>query len=557
MDEDAQVVGRANTVLVFNHKTAVISVIVVRGRKRPAGRKRLCFCGSVEFSLSVKTHIRKVILPIIDRISDTLGLARKTFEISAVNLGAASAMDVGVTVAGFSADLPIMLAMLSVALQVYISEDFVSTGHIASVDGDISAVEGIPAKLEAVLNAGTINHFIYGDLEKDKSLKVLSPQQRERSIAAIMAAQDPLRARAVSNIGQLVRLVFTEEGIVLASLREGFYGISQIEHQFSNHLQDVISFLTESNQKRFWDILDHHFLTGDCPQGKELLRALGQFYIGKQEYPSGFGVRLWQLICSIPPAIRKLQIDFPILNHDLCSDLIGFARDSDHDDRRILLNTVDGKNITDIYPINTQPEIKVSDFGGVAFDTVVAQINEHTLAQKFGAIDAARASFVLESSKVKSYEELINILQAYYIHLQRCSGFSPGKPEISEARSEAIKLLKSAFYNKGGDKAALVRARDGTEGGIRSVLDMLTEYYKAEKQDAYISRVFKDAIADMDWHQRVECMRAIIREVGRFLPEEIKKQPAERFARSDEIIETIIRTYVKCSDRFNQSLSSL
>jgi hypothetical protein len=128
---------------------------------------------------------------------------------------------------------------------------------------------------------------------------------------------------------------------------------------------------------------------------------------------------------------------------------------------------------------------------------------------------------------------------------------------MSEARCEAIKLLERTFRDKGGDKAVFVRARDCTQGGIRSILDLITEQYKAQKQDAYIKRVFKDAIADMDWEERIKCIRAVIKEVGRFLPEELKNQPPERFARDDETIETIIRTYVRCSDKFNQSLSRM
>jgi len=557
MGESMQVVGRANTVFVFSSKKAAITVIVVRVIKQPAGGKRLCFCGSVKFSISVKKHIRDIILPIIDRIVDTLGLARQNFEISAVNLGAASAQGVGVTVSGFSADLPIILAILSATLQITISNDFVSTGHIASVDGDISAVEAITEKVKAAQNDGAIKEFIYGDIEKDKSFGELSPNQRDRSIEAIMAARDSLRARAVSNIVQLVRLVFTEESIVIASLREGFFDFSQATGQFNDYVKGVVGFLTCNNKKRFWDILDYYLLSGHCEKAGQLLVAFGQFYIRGRKYPKGFGARLFQLFRSIPPAVRTLKIDFPIMDQGLCNELITLAGNDDYNDIPLLLDAVHGRNMVVTGPINIQPKIKASGFDGIVFDTIVSQINEQALARKFGTIDSARACFILESIKVKSYEELIDILQAYYTHLRRYIGFSPEKPDISEVRSEAIKLLERTFYNKGGDKIAFAWARDGTEGGIRTILDRCTEQYKADKQDAYVNRVFKDAISDMNFCQRIECMQAIINEVGRFLPEEIKNQPPERFARSDETIEMVIRTYVTCSNKFNKSLNSM
>ena len=176
MKANSQVIGRARTVLVSGRgdsQRAVISSIVARRIEPQAADKRLRFCGSVKFSDSVQEHIRDTILPIVERIVERLELSQSSFEISAVNLAAASTLDMGVKVSGLSADVAVFIALLSEALQMPLSDDFVSTGHIASVEGDISAVSGIPAKLEAAKNDPTIKRFIYGDLEKDKSLSVL------------------------------------------------------------------------------------------------------------------------------------------------------------------------------------------------------------------------------------------------------------------------------------------------------------------------------------------------------------------------------------------------
>ena len=556
MTENAKVIGRTKMSLLLqgDNQNAVISAIIVR---RVTQRRRLRFSGKVEFSRSVKNHIKKIILPIIDSILKRLGLPKKNFEISAVNLGAASALDIGVTISGLSADVPLFIAMLSQALQIPVSDDFVSTGHIASVEGDISAVRGIPAKEKAAQNDTSVKHFLCPNLEKDESLKALSPNQRNRDIDAIVWAKGSLRTSMVSGIGQLIRLVFTEDSIVLASLIEGFFDISKVPKQFNNPIQEVVSFLTCNNQRRFWDVLHRGFQAGDCEKGKELLQAYTKFYISRKEYPSGFGAKLFQLICSLPPIVRKLNIDFPIMDKDVFVELNMFTRQNDKDYVPLLFDAVYGRNIIDSNPIETSPEMRTPDFGCLAFDTVVSQINEQALARKFGIIDSARACFVLESSRIKSYEELINTLQAYYIHLQRYIGSTPEIPDRSEARSETIKLLEKTFYDKGGDKAAFVQARDCTQGGIRSILDMLTEQYKAEKQNAYINRVFKDAIADMDLEDRVKCIRAIMKKIGPSLPKELKDQPPERFARSDETVRTIIMTYVRCRDKFNQSLSSM
>jgi hypothetical protein len=163
----------------------------------------------------------------------------------------------------------------------------------------------------------------------------------------------------------------------------------------------------------------------------------------------------------------------------------------------------------------------------------------------------------MESPRIETYRELIDILEAYIIHLQRFIGSSFEIPDTDQARNEAVKLLKRTFYNKGGDKAAFVQAKDGTQGGIRSILDMATEYYKAEKQDAYIDRVLKDVIPDMTFSERVKCIKLIMKSIGRFLPEDIKNQAPKKFARNIDTLKTIILTYVRCRDKFNQSLSSM
>jgi len=559
MNEGKQVIGRAKTVFVSqdDSEKGVISAIVARRAERQGSGRRLCFLGIVKFTGPVRKHIRATILPIIDRITDTLGLSRKNFEISAVNLGAASAQDVGITVSGFSADLPIILAMLSEALQIPISDNFVSTGHIGSGEGDISAVKGIPAKAKAAKNDSIIRWFIQPNFEKDESLKAFFPDQRDRSIEAIDPGEDLLYSKEVSNIGQLIRLVFTEENIVLASLRENFYGISKVPNQFDNSVDDVVSLLTENNQKRFWDILDYHFLSGHCEKGRELLHSFAQFYIRRKEYPKAFGARLFQLIRSVLPALRKLKIAFPILDQGMCNDLIRFAGNDDYDDISLLLDAVRGRNIANSSPINIQPEIKVSDSESMVFDAIVSMINEQALAEKFGIIDLARACFVLEQPKFETFQEFIDVLETYIIHLQRYIGSSFEIPNTDAPRNKAVELLKNTFNNKGGDKAAFVQARDGTQGGIRFILDMITEQCKAEKQDAYIDRVLKDAIPDMTLDERVKCIRAIMKKIGPFLPEEIRNQPLKRFARNDDTLRTIILTYVGCRDKFNQSLSRI
>jgi hypothetical protein len=162
-------------------------------------------------------------------------------------------------------------------------------------------------------------------------------------------------------------------------------------------------------------------------------------------------------------------------------------------------------------------------------------------------VDSARGSYTLTSSTIDTYDEFLDTLQAFYMHLQRCIGPGPTAAlDTSRDRGEAIALLERTFCRKGGEQAAFALARDGIQGGMRSVLDALTEQFKAERQATYVQRVFKEAIAALDWDERVTFMRGAMKRLGPFLPSELKNEPPERFARS---CEAIVHAYVQSLDK--------
>jgi len=561
MTSKTQTIGRAKTVLVFGRgpdQKGMVSAVVARRMKYP-GRKRLEFSGTVRFTKSVITHTRRMILPMIDEILVRLRLSGKDFAISAVNLGAASSLDVGVSVSGFSADTAVFLALLSEALQIPLADDFVSTGHIASVEGDIGAVRAMACKLDAAMADGSIHRFMHPDLDQDGSLAALLPQEREQSITAIMAASDFVKTKAVRDIGQLVREVFSEEDIVLAGLQEGYFESPDAQNHPDNPVSKIIHHLTHDSVNRFWGTLQQHFLTGQCDKGKRLLQAFAEFFLRRQTYPSEMGTRLFQLLCSLPPSIRRLRTNFPILDTGLCIKLSQFASEADYCDVLTLFDSSHGRNLAhnaEAQPLNEPVRGDASDSECAVFDTVVDQINEHTIAREIGIpIDSARSSYILECSTVETKEQLIDTLQAFFVHLHRHLAAHPIQTlDMIQVRCETIALLQRAFRDKGGDQAAFVRAMDGTQGGIRSVLDILTEQYKAERRSAYVQRVFADAIAAMEWDKRVDFMLGAMKRLRPFLPQELRDEPAEKFVGN---YEAIIQAYVNSLDTVNQLLRTI
>jgi len=539
-------------------RKAVISAVVVRRIER-ADKRRLRFGVTVKFSDPVRRHIRRTLLPIVDNIVEKLGLPEKCFEISGVNLGAASALGVGVNVTGLSADLPTFIAVLSAALQIAPLNDFVATGHIASSQGDITAVKGIPAKLEAAISDGSVKRFIYPDLRGDASLKALSPNQRDHSIMAIMAARDTIHTKAITGIDELIREAFAEEDVLLASLQEGFFDVSGSRGGGGDPVSGAISYLTDNNEKRFWNVLHRYFSAGMFDEGKELLETYAAFFIRRRRYPTAFGAKLLQLICSVPPQVRRLKIEFPILDRAACAEINRFARQNDYDDVPLLFDAALGRHIvhkSEPCKLDETPGTGTPDADCMVFDTVISMIDEQALAQEVGIpVDSARGSYTLTSSTVDTYEEFLDTLQSFFIHLQHYIGpGTTGSLGTADARQQTIALLQRTFRDKGGDKAAVAMARDSAMGGMRSILDACTEQLKAERRAAYIQRVFRDALDASNWDESVRFMRGAMKRLGPFLPAELRNEPAERFAENWEVI---VQAYVQSLDRIGQLLRTM
>jgi len=556
-----QVIGRAKTVLVFGQdrdRRGVVSVVVVRGLDEPGGTG-IRFTGPVRFARSVKTHVRRVILPIVARIVTGIGLSRQSYEVSAVNIGAASSLDVGVSVSGFSADVAIFLAMLSEALQIPIADDFVSTGHIASVHGDIGAVRSIPAKVKAAEADGSLRRFICPDFTDDCSLKVLCPEERERSIKALMEARHSIGVKSVRSISELAREVFAENCVVGAALRRGFFQACVTEGEGGDIVRGVIDFLCRNAERRFWDVLQHHFITGEVDRGKELLRVFAEFHIAKRLYPPKVGHKLLRLVFSLPPSVRRERMDPPILGSSLCASLIGFAKDEDYEDVPVLFDAVrcTGAGWTSLAEeASGMDTAQAASSDATAFKMVACLISEDTLARKFGVpIDSARASYVLGTSTVESYDQFLETLLGFYVHLQRyLAPDTIGLVDTNAVRAETVALLERTFHGKGGWETAFAQSKDGTQGGMRSVLDAMTQRFKTEKQTAYVQRVFKEAVNPLEWNQRVEFVRSAMKCLAPFLPPEIAGNPPERFARDYEMI---ARIYVESMDRVRQLLGAM
>jgi len=548
--------GRAKTVIVFSQgedSKAVISSIVVRALKKSAGN-RLLFAGPAAFSTNTVNHINSIILPAADIFFNALNVPLKSFEISIVNLDVASLMDIGITISGYSADVAIFLAMLSAGRQMAIPENIVSTGHIASIDGDIRMVSSIPAKLSAAAKSKSVRTFICPAIDQDDCLDSLSPQQKSQIAGALAKAKSDLQVVGVQNVKDLLAATFSDKQIVKASLRHNFYIPVANFPQPENSLESAITYLTGNNENRFWGVLEQDLFSGNSDSAIQLLDLFAQHYISRKFYPKDFGSKFLRQILCMPPFILRRKIKFPLLSMPRCIQVSQYAKETDHEDVSLLFLASSRQAIPHYDKDDTgKQSTKVPEDIEETLQSILTEINQEALLRHVaGPIDAARATFFPGAVTTNSFDEFNEIVTAFYVHLQRHFYRLIEPIDLNAASSKASALLEKAFFKKGGWDAAQTEAETGVNGGIRFVLDVMTEHFKYVHQEEYMEQALKTALKPLDWEKTVSLTQAILKRLEHNLPQQVVSQP-EKYAYE---LKDILKTYVQSQDRLKSMLRS-
>jgi len=555
-------IGRARTVLVFaagQAARATVSSIVARVRRPFGRRRRLVFRGPAGFAPEAAAHLRDTVLAVVDQITESLGISRKCFEVSAVNVGAASSSNIGLAISGFSADAAVLLAMLSAALRLPIPQNVVVTGHIASAGGDLGPVANLPAKLAAAAASPDISRLLHPLVDPDGSLAALAPDRRDEINDAVSAVKGDIQMVSISDVSQLLQEICTDRALVEAALRRDFF--EEVgEHNRSGSVVDrAAAFLARGNEERFWRVLETHLFAGRDHETKDLLRFRLGYQLRRTQYPPRFGGRLLRLVWSLPPATRRTRKKtlFPLMTMADCLKLAHFATPEDMSDTQHLFDAASGRDCpsTRRRAGGTSSEDHRDRDAEAAIDAALTEISAETLAVKIGSdIDAARAAFVMQDVTTDSYEAYLDTVTAFYLAVLRRTGQEPDPGAMEAIAADAMALVERAFRDRGGAKAARAEARDGTNGGLRLVLDAMTEQLKTERQFEHVDRVMKEILDPLDWEARVAFMGAFLDRLGPQLPPELRSQPPERFAQH---YDTILRTYVQSVDRVKQVLRNL
>ena len=167
--------------------------------------------------------------------------------------------------------------------------------------------------------------------------------------------------------------------------------------QMAQIQERAVVFFKKGNFNRFWSAMEYWLMDGQVAEIQELLVAIIEYHHKKNRYPKGFGKRLNRLIHSIPPAILRKKVRFPLLPFETVKKISQLASDDHADNVLLLMKAISGENKGQIEGIKTRARknhYNKKDQENLLFTYVLTEIGTDTLARMIDQpIDSARASF--------------------------------------------------------------------------------------------------------------------------------------------------------------------
>lgn len=188
-------------------------------------------------------------------------------------------------------------------------------------------------------------------------------------------------------------------------------------------------------------------------------------------------------------------------------------------------------------------------------DSLCAALDEVAIARNVGiAHDEARAAYTLNKNTVSNFEEFNNLLANYYRHhVSRCV-VQGGSVAHFEAAGRASEILEAAFRRQGHNLMSAYRdAQDGTNGGMRIILDVLAEQLKEESVERYVRHAFNSHVDPTSWPQKVDIISQFISRNQHILGPSIDSVHPERYAQNyDELIKAFMNALKRSSKIFRK-----
>jgi len=168
--------------------------------------------------------------------------------------------------------------------------------------------------------------------------------------------------------------------------------------------------------------------------------------------------------------------------------------------------------------------------------------------------DEARMLYSLSKNTVGSFDEFSDVIADYHnYHVGRCVAHG-GFMSRTEAAGRAKEVIEQEYRRQGENIiTAYNDAHDGTNGGLRIVLDRIAEKLKAESVERYVRDAFDRYVDPSSWEQKVDIMRQFIAHFGHMLSSSIRAHQPERYAQNyEELIRAYVESLRKTSSAFRR-----
>jgi len=178
-----------------------------------------------------------------------------------------------------------------------------------------------------------------------------------------------------------------------------------------------------------------------------------------------------------------------------------------------------------------------------SLDYLLEMLDEQGIARNVSIPhDEARMRYSLRKNTVSNFEEFTGVITDYYNHHVSQCVMHGGYLSRTEAAGRAKQILEQEYRRQGGTiVTAFNDSHDGTNGGLRVVLDRIAESLKTESVERYIREAFDRYVEPNSWEQKVDIMRQFIARFGHLLSSSIRANQPERYAQN---YEELIRSYV-------------
>ena len=181
----------------------------------------------------------------------------------------------------------------------------------------------------------------------------------------------------------------------------------------------------------------------------------------------------------------------------------------------------------------------------VAINSFLSALDEREVARQVAIEhDEARMRYRLSSNTVRDFDDFRAVIADYYNHHHTRCIARGGRLSNTGAYSKAKAVLEQEYRRRGGGNVvtAFNDAHEGTNGGMRVVLDTIADHLKAEAVEEYTTAMFDMHVAPNAWDDKVEIIRQFISCCGPMLAGSIVAHQPERYAHD---FTELIKAYVE------------